>query len=495
MSPFKLFNLLARKPVLRWLVIAVILAGLLIVTSRAWSAPAPSAHAIAPDTGVVVSSEPQPVTPPKLSLDITTVPQALTIAQGAGGSVTVSVDVALADTPHVADAKKSAPRNIVLTASGLPAGVTAACSPIHADGRGDVFLSAASTAAVGPSTVTFTATVTGTPASTAPAAAAPSPIATATLALNVIQGSDPDFTPMVQPGKLSVSQGSDGDCDVSLSPVNGFTGPVTFTASGVPAGVTAVFDPASTASNTTLHVEAAGAAAVGATPVTIVATDGKITHTAHVLLSVENRPDFNIAAWNPNVPLTPGIVSADTFRITPLNGFTAGVGLSVLDLPVGVTARFSPAWAKTGSSTLILNADQTAKPGESTISILATAGGIVHQRHIAIDVKGGDSPSFDLTAWPGELDLMPGGRAANTITVVRQHGFNDAVTLSVSGLPAGVKADLAPPTTHGTSTLTLIADSGFSSFVPLTVQVTGVSGGVSHTTTLTVDVMSQRASQ
>jgi len=68
--------------------------------------------------------------------------------------------------------------------------------------------------------------------------------------------------------------------------VNGFSGSVSLSASGLPAGVTASFSPSSTTTTSTLTLTASSTATTGTATVTITGTSGSLTHTTPVTLTV-----------------------------------------------------------------------------------------------------------------------------------------------------------------------------------------------------------------
>jgi len=488
MSPFAFFSSISRKPILRWLLIATLLAGLFIVASRAWSAPATIASkstamstktvhattrvAAATESIIVLTEKVTPDTPiakvekASPALNLSAVPDNFTVTQGAGGASTISI------TGPAASAAK-------LSEKGLPEGITAICTPVDASGRSTVIVSASKTAPTGPVQMTVSA---GDGSSTV-------------VTINVIHDNDPDFAPAVLPGRVVVSPGSDNSCAVSLTPTNGFSSPVALSLSGVPVGVTAEFEPSTTSTTSTLHIVATPKAAVAGTPIPLVATSNGITHTARVMLSVEARPDFGLSAWTERVKMAAGSMGAGTINIDSHNGFAAPVALEVSGLPKGITGHFSPALVKTGTSTLLLTSDGTAPVGSSTIVITARSAGLVHKRTIGVDIDGDNRPSFVLTAWPADLTVHSGSRAANTVRIVRSNGFDDLVALSITGLPKGVTAEFSPASTRGSSTLTISADNGVALTSPIAATVTGVAGGVTQTVNMNLTIGSaQQAS-
>jgi hypothetical protein len=83
----------------------------------------------------------------------------------------------------------------------------------------------------------------------------------------------PSFTLAASPSTLSVQQGSTGSATITTSRINGFTSPVTVTASGVPTGVTATFNPTSiTGTQSTLTVGVAPSVPAGNYPITVTGT-------------------------------------------------------------------------------------------------------------------------------------------------------------------------------------------------------------------------------
>ena len=65
----------------------------------------------------------------------------------------------------------------------------------------------------------------------------------------------------------------------TITPSGGFAGTVSFTASGLPAGVTAAFSPSSATARTTLTLTASSTATVGSATVTVTGASGTLTHT------------------------------------------------------------------------------------------------------------------------------------------------------------------------------------------------------------------------
>ncbi len=94
---------------------------------------------------------------------------------------------------------------------------------------------------------------------------------------------------------LVLQQGGMATSSITINPLNSFNGSVTFTASGLPSGVTAGFSPTSSASGTTLTLTASGPVSAGIFTVTVTGTSGNLNHVAKI----------NVATGLGFVPVTP----------------------------------------------------------------------------------------------------------------------------------------------------------------------------------------------
>ena len=106
------------------------------------------------------------------------------------------------------------------------------------------------------------------------------------IVFNPSSGGSPNFALSASPQSVSVNQGASASTTIAVTPSNGFSSAVSFSASGVPSGVTASFSPASSAASTTLTLTASSSAATGSATVTVTGTSGSLSHTATVNLTV-----------------------------------------------------------------------------------------------------------------------------------------------------------------------------------------------------------------
>src|SRR6266566_1837922 len=296
----------------------------------------------------------------------------------------------------------------------------------------------------------------------------------------------PSFTLSASPTNVTFPQGAVGSTTITINPLNGFSGKVNLTASGLPSGVSASFgtNPATTSSLLTLS--ATGTATTGTVTVTITGSSGSLTTTATVSLTVNPQGNYTLSASPNSLTIMQGTSGASAITVTPQNGFNGSVGLSASGLPSGVTASFNPS-STASTSTLTLTASSTAAAGMVTVTVTGTSGTLTKTATISLTVN--PPANYTLSASPNSLTIVQGTSGTSTITVTPQNGFNSNVSLSASGLPAGVTASFNPSSTASTSTLTLTASSAAITGT-VTVTVTGSSSTLTKTTTISLTVRS-----
>jgi uncharacterized membrane protein len=208
------------------------------------------------------------------------------------------------------------------------------------------------------------------------------------------------------------------------------------------------------------------------------------TRIASFKLSPCGGDDFSLSASPTVLTLGPGASGSSTITVTPSGAFAGAVDLSISGVPSGATASFSPA-STTSTSVLTIGAG-TAAAGTYALTVTGTSGTLTHTTNVTLTVTG--PPDFALSADPASVSAVQGASANTTITVTPQNGFNGAVNLSVTGLPAGATGSFNPVSTSTTSVLTL----GAGTAAPGTyiVSVTGTSGALTHAISVTFVVTS-----
>jgi plastocyanin len=126
----------------------------------------------------------------------------------------------------------------------------------------------------------------------------------------------PDFSVAAQSGSATVTQGASATDTITITPTNGFSGNVAFTASGLPSGVTASFG-SGTATSSVLTLNASASAATGTSNITVTGTSGSLTHSVPISLTV------NAAASN--FSIVPGITGSWYLPAQSGHGFNVEV--------------------------------------------------------------------------------------------------------------------------------------------------------------------------
>jgi|HubBroStandDraft_4_1064222.scaffolds.fasta_scaffold05635_3 subtilase family serine protease len=304
--------------------------------------------------------------------------------------------------------------------------------------------------------------------------------------VNAWPGGAPNFSLSANPSSVVITQGSSATSTITITPVNGFSGSVTLSASGLPSGVTAAFNPNPTTSVSTLTLTASSTAATGTVTVTITGTSGSLTNSTTISLTVQALvQSFTLSASPTAVTIAKGGASGTSnITITPVNGFSGSVTLTTSTLPKGVTGSFSPNPA-TSSSVLTLTASKTAKAGTVTVTITGTSGSLKATTTITLTVDA--LGSFTLTASPKTLSVAVGGSGTSTITVKPTLGFDQEVTLAATGMPTGVTATFGTNPTTSSSVLTLTV-GGSAAAGKSTITITGTYGTMIKKTTVHLTV-------
>src|SRR5437016_5447424 len=115
-----------------------------------------------------------------------------------------------------------------------------------------------------------------------------------------------DFTLGASPSSRTVVAGASSSYTVTITPINGFAGQVTFTVSGLPAGATGSFTPNPATTSSTLSVTTSTSTPLGTYSLTITGASGSLTRTTTATLVVSTPPDFTIGASPSSQRVTPG---------------------------------------------------------------------------------------------------------------------------------------------------------------------------------------------
>jgi hypothetical protein len=214
----------------------------------------------------------------------------------------------------------------------------------------------------------------------------------------------PDFTLSASPTSLSVTQGSSGSTTISTTVTGGFNSSIPLSASGLPAGVTASFNPGSIGApgngSSILTLTASSTATTGTANVTVTGSGGGIPLT----VTATATPDFSVGVSPTSVSVTQGSSGNSTISTSVSGGFNSAISFATSALPSGVTASFSPgsiAAPGSGSSTLTFTASSAAIAGATNVTVTASGGGVTHTAPIALTINASGGTTTQLLGNPG----------------------------------------------------------------------------------------------
>jgi hypothetical protein len=189
----------------------------------------------------------------------------------------------------------------------------------------------------------------------------------------------PSFSLSAAPSTLSLAQGGTGNSTLSVAPKDGFTGTVTLAATGLPTGVTASFNPVSTATSTSVTFTVPAATVPGTYAVSLGGTAPGAPSTATTLtlqVTAPSVPGFSLSQ-SPAGPVTlaPGASGSMGVQVSAHNGFAGAVAFSVSGLPSGVTGTFNPV-ASTSASTLQLAVGGAVAAGTYPFTVKGSSAGV-----------------------------------------------------------------------------------------------------------------------
>lgn len=112
---------------------------------------------------------------------------------------------------------------------------------------------------------------------------------------------------------------------------------------------------------------------------------------------------------------------------------------------------------------------------------------------VAFRQPTGVLPDFSVAASAlAPVSVAPGASAKSTVTITPSNGFSSAVNLACSGLPTGASCAFVPPSvTPGAAAVTSALTITTTASTPVgtsTVTISGTSGSVTHTTTVSLVV-------
>jgi len=306
--------------------------------------------------------------------------------------------------------------------------------------------------------------------------------------------SNPDFIIGANPIFLSLTQGSSGTSTIVATSANGLSGNLNLKATVNPAGPVVSLSPTSiniapgSPSTSTLTVSASSSVPPGLYSIVVSGASGP-THTVTIWLFVARpTPDFTISSNPTSQTVTAGGSASYILTLTSMDSFSGTITLSASSQS-GLVSSINPAIisltpAASAISNLTITTTSSTAPAAYTIVVTANSSFLVHTTTLAIVVNG--PTDFALVINPVSLTILANSSGNATVSLNNYNGFSGTVNLSTSMSPStGLSCKFSRPSIAGSQTSTLSCNGTAGSY---SVTVTGTSGSLSHSTSVTFTV-------
>ncbi|GGK85860.1 hypothetical protein [Deinococcus radiotolerans] len=295
----------------------------------------------------------------------------------------------------------------------------------------------------------------------------------------------PGLSIMLSPPDVQMYPSGSQDVYVYASSIGNYSGSVTYTLSGLPAGLST--QPVTTnlngASYVTLKVVGDGSVKPGTYPITVTATSADKSASASGKLTV-NAPTVNLSFSGYGLSVSQGESASVPVTVSTSNGFSGSTTVTLTDLPAGVTATPKTVVVTPGASTQVMvpvQASVDAALGNSTIKVSSpdlgqysspTATLSVRPARASLPVSGAVLGVTQATAgaWVATDGAFDSATNQYRIKVTRVSASGQALT-SVSAPTSGYSSPRFIQTDGGVLVLgqdvaTLVSDEGAVTTLP-----------------------------
>lgn len=205
------------------------------------------------------------------------------------------------------------------------------------------------------------------------------------------------------------------------------------------------------------------------------------------------RSDFAISATPTSQTVVRGSSTTYTVNTQATSGAPRPVSLSVSGLPAGATGTFNPTAVNAGgSSVLTVSTNATTPTGVLGLVITGsyTSPPAAHSTAVSLTVTGPVSDDFAISASPSVQTVVQGSSTSYTVATQVASGSPRAISLSMTGSPAGSTGTFEPSSVNaGGSSVLTIATSASAATGTFTLTITGqYTSGPTHTTAVSLTV-------
>jgi uncharacterized protein (TIGR03437 family) len=228
---------------------------------------------------------------------------------------------------------------------------------------------------------------------------------------------------------------------VTVSSAGGFNSAVALACTGLPAGTSCIFSPASVtpsptaAATSTLTVSAATNAAAGTASLTVAGASGTTTRNGTAALIVSAGLDFSLSASPASQSVSPGSAAAYTVTIAAIGGFSSSVSLACTGLPAGVSCAFSANPITPGTTTLTVSTPASMSSRNLSFLVGGTSGSLSRSTPVTLTV--GTPPVIPSGSVTNGASFTAGASAGSIITIfgTRLTGLSPGAIVEADKLP------------------------------------------------------------
>ncbi|RKT52854.1 M4 family metallopeptidase [Saccharothrix australiensis] len=291
---------------------------------------------------------------------------------------------------------------VALSAPSLPTGVTAQFAPASVTSGQSATLTLSVGAGV--ASGSYPITIQGVGSATH----------TVTYNLTVSGAGQNDFAIALDPNNGDTNAGGAVSTTVGTKVTAGESQKVVLSASGLPAGTTATFTPATIAAGESAKLSLATSATTpaGTYSVSVTGTGGDVARSATYTLRVGGEPpanDFALTLSPESGSVTAGSEAKTTVNTRTTAGSPHKVHFAASGLPEGATATFTPLSVESGeSSALTIATSATTPEGTYTITVTGTGTDTNHTATYTLTVTGdGGGGCGGVPAWDASTAYVP----------------------------------------------------------------------------------------
>jgi subtilisin family serine protease len=275
----------------------------------------------------------------------------------------------------------------------------------------------------------------------------------------------------VAPSSRTVSSGGSVTFNLTPRSLGTVNAQPTIQITGAPAGVTLVRS-GTTAFSTTETLTANVSSSVAAGTYTLLAslTAGTFRASTPLTLTVQPPPTFTLQPFSGTARLTQGSQAFITVGIARENGFTAPVAVRLANLPSGLTATDGTIPSGANSVVIPLTVPVTATVGRYTLNVVANSTQPAISKFTTLTFEIAAQPISLLLSAPSLITMSRGRAVSFPILLQRTGNATKAVTVTVTGLPAGVTVSaltIPAGATSGNLTLRVATNAAVSNGVSL----------------------------